>query len=134
MSDTQKSCIGFGALLLGLGLAVISLVVGGVGELVTMLGGNSLGFNFRTGLIVGGVVFGLLFLTAIYFFIRIRDWSWFPAIISGVYTILPDIIPGPEDDIAAMVVGVVLSAGLSFLKSRLDQRKTADRPELPPDL
>jgi hypothetical protein len=133
MSDTQKSCIGFGALILGLGLAAVSLVAGGLGELVTYLGGDSLGINFRTGLIAGGVIFSLLFLTAVYFFIKVRDWSWFPAIISGVYTILPDVIPGPEDDVAAMILGIALSAGLSFFKTRYERRKAVERPELPPD-
>ncbi len=134
MSDGQKSCAGFAALFLGMGLAVLSLTAAGVSELIRFFSGNSLGIDLRTGLIIGGVLFALCFLTAIYFFISVRDWSWFPAIISGVYAVLPDLIPGPEDDILAIVFGVVLSVILSFLKSRVDRKMAASRPEQPPNL
>jgi len=133
MKDSTKSCLGFSALILALGLASVSLLVGGVGELVTQFGGNSLGINFRTGLIGAFVVFGLLFLTALYFFISVRDWSWIPAILGGVYAILPDIVLGPQDDVAALTLGVVASAVLNYFMNRRGQPKPADRPELPPE-
>lgn len=133
MKDSTKSCFGFTALILALGLAFVSLLLGGVGELVTQLGGNSLGITFRTGLIGAFVVFGLLFLTALYFFISIRDWSWIPAILGGVYAILPDLIIGPQDDLAAMVLGVVVSGGLNYFMNRRGIPTTSDRPELPPE-
>ena len=122
MSDSKKSCLGFAALILGLGLAVVSLLAGGIGELVTFLGGDSLGVNLKSGGIVAGVMFGLLFLSAIYFFISLRDWSWLPAIAGGVYAVLPDLILGPEDDVIAMAAGVGISGLLSYLQSRRDKK------------
>jgi len=134
MKDSTKSCLGFTALILGLGLAVVSLLAGGVGQLVTFLGGDSLGINFKTGLIGASVVFGLLFLSALYFFISIRDWAWIPAILGGVYAILPDLIFGPEDDLLALLLGVVLSGALNIMQNRRAQSKAVSRPELPPEL
>ncbi|MBN2045234.1 MAG: hypothetical protein JW757_09460 [Anaerolineales bacterium] len=122
MSDSKKSCLGFTALILGLGLAVVSLVAGGIGELVRFLGGDSLGINLKNGAIIAGIVFGLLFLTAVYFFISIRDWSWLPAIAGGVYAVLPDLVLGPEDDVLAMVAGVGISGLLSYFQYRRDKK------------
>ena len=118
MSDSKRSCLGFTALILGLGLAAVSLVAGGIGQVVTVLGGDSLGINIKSGAIGAAVVFGLLFLSAMYFFISIRDWSWLPAIAGGVYAVLPDLILGPEDDVIAMVAGVGISGLLSYLDYR----------------
>lgn len=123
MSDGRKSCLGFGALILGLGLAVVSLLAGGIGEIVTYLGGDSLGINLKTGLIVAAVLFALLFLSAMYFFISIKDWAWLPAIAGGVYAVLPDLILGPEDDIVAMIAGVGISGFLSYLDYRRGKKK-----------
>jgi hypothetical protein len=123
MSDGKKSCLGFGALILALGLAVVSLVAGGIGELVTVLGGDSLGINLKTGLITAAVIFSLLFISALYFFISIRDWAWMPAIAGGVYAVLPDLILGPEDDIVAMIAGVGISGFLSYLDYRRGKKQ-----------
>ena len=38
MSDSKESCIGFAALVLGLGLAIVSVLVGGVGALIELMG------------------------------------------------------------------------------------------------
>ncbi|MFN2145461.1 MAG: hypothetical protein ACK2T7_08905 [Anaerolineales bacterium] len=118
MSNGKKSCLGFTALILGLGLAVVSLVAGGIGQLVTFLGGDSLGINLKTGSIAAMVVFALLFISAIYFFVSIKDWAWLPAIAGGVYAVLPDLILGPEDDVVAMIAGVGISGLLSYLDYR----------------
>ncbi len=118
MSDGKKSCLGFTALILGLGLAAVSLLVGGIGQLVLFLGGDSLGINLKTGLIAAVVVFALLFISAIYFFVSIKEWAWLPAIAGGVYAILPDLVLGPEDDVLAMIAGVGISGLLSYLDYR----------------
>jgi hypothetical protein len=132
MSDGWKTCFGFGFLILGLGLAVLSLITGGIGELVTFLGGDSLGIDFRLGLYIAAGLFGLLFLASIGFFISIRNWSWLPAIAGGVYAVVPDLILGPEDDVAAMIVGIAASGLLAYLKSRHGQKTALSRPENPP--
>lgn len=117
MSDGRKSCLGFVFLILGLGLAVLSLVAGGVGELVKVFGIESI-FDFKTGLYLAIGVFVVLFVAAMVMFISIRDWTWLPAIFGGVYTILPDLILGPEDDIVALVTGVVLSGLLNYVTNK----------------
>jgi len=134
MSDGRKSCLGFGFLILGLILAAVSLLVGGIGQLVEALGGNAAGISFRTSLYIAGGVFLVLFAAALYFFVSIRDWAWLPAIAGGVYAILPDLILGPEDDAAAMVAGVVLSGLLSWLRNRNSQRTGHSKAEDPPEL
>ncbi len=133
MSDGWKTCFGFGFLILGMGLAATSLLVGGVGELVTFLGGNSLGIDFQLGVYIALGLFAALFVAAIAFFISIRNWSWLPAIAGGIYTVMPDLILGPEDDAVAMVLGVVASGLLSALKARREQKLAKSRPEPPPD-
>lgn len=131
MSDSKKSCLGFGALILGLGLAVVSLLAGGIGQIINWFGGESI-VNLKTGSTVAITVFAVLFLSALYFFISIQDWSWFPAILGGVYTVLPDLILGPEDDIIAMIAGVGLSGLLSYIQHRRGKSGGTKRPpELP---
>lgn len=134
MSDGRKSCFGFGFLILGLLLAVASLLVGGIGQVVESLGGDALGINFRTGLYVAIGILVVLFGASIYFFVSIRNWAWLPAIAGGVYAVLPDLILGPEDDALAMVGGVVLSGLLSYLRGRVEQKVSPGRPEEPPKL
>lgn len=135
MSDGKKSCLGFAALILGLGLAVVSILAGGVGELVTLATGNSFGLNLKSGLIAGLVIFGVLFIVAIYFFIRIKDYSWFPAIAGGIYAVLPDIIQGPQDDFIVMLAGLILSIIWEIFENRHERKLAAreDRPEPPPE-
>lgn len=134
MSDGRKSCLGFGFLILGLLLAGASLLAGGIGQLVEFLGGNAAGINFRTGLYIAIGIFVVLFAASIYFFVSIRDWAWLPAIAGGVYTILPDLILGPEDDVLALVAGVVLSGLFSWVRNRSGIKSGQSRPEDPPDL
>jgi len=132
MSDGRKTCFGFAFLILGLALAVISILAGGIGEMVTFFGGNSLGIDFKLGLYIAIGVFVVLFLASIAFFISIRNWSWLPAIAGGVYAVVPDLILGPEDDVVAMAAGVLVSGALAYLKSRSEQNQTIARPESPP--
>jgi len=134
MSDGWKTCFGFGFLILGLTLAGISLVAGGIGELVTFLGGDAIGIDLRTGFYIAVGVFVVLFLAAMAFFISIRNWAWLPAIAGGVYAVVPDLILGPEDDVVAMLVGVLGSGLLAYFQSRREQKMASIRPESPPKL
>ena len=134
MSDGWKTCFGFSFLILGLILAVISILAGGIGELVTFLGGDAMGISLRTGLYIAVGIFVVLFLAAIGFFISIRNWAWLPAIAGGIYAVVPDLILGPEDDVAAMITGVLASGLLAYLKSRHEQKQTQVRGEAPPKL
>ncbi|HAY85264.1 MAG TPA: hypothetical protein DCY42_10185 [Chloroflexi bacterium] len=134
MSDGWKTCFGFGFLILGLTLAVISLLAGGIGEVVTFFGGDSLGIDLRLGLYIAIGVFVVLFVAAIAFFISIRNWSWLPAIAGGVYAVVPDLILGPEDDVVAMFLGVAASGLLAYVQSRRGQKTVQSRPEDPSKL
>lgn len=134
MSDGWKTCFGFGFLILGLTLAGISLVAGGIGELVTFLGGDAIGIDLRTGFYIAVGVFVVLFLAAMAFFISIRNWAWLPAIAGGVYAVVPDLILGPEDDVVAMLVGVLGSGLLAYFQSRREQKMASVRPESLPKL
>jgi hypothetical protein len=129
MSDGWKTCFGFGFLILGLVLAAGSLLAGGIGELAAFFGADSLGIDLRSGFYVALGIFVLLFAAAIGFFISIRNWSWLPAIAGGIYAVLPDLILGPEDDAAAIAVGVLASSLLAYLMDRRETRRTLARPE-----
>ena len=118
LSDGVKSCLGVGFVLAALALAVISLVAGGVGSIVNWLGGESFGLDLRTGTIIGVGVFVFFFVLAVYMFISVRDYSWFPAIFSGLYAIVPDLILGPQDDFLAMIAGVVISGFLAWRRQK----------------
>lgn len=118
MSDGKKSCLGFGFLILALSLAGVSVLFGGLSSLVSSLSGEAAWFDLRTGIYVAIGLFVFFALVAVLFFVSVRNWSWFPAIFGGVYAILPDLIFGPEDDIFALVLGVVLSGALAYFRER----------------
>ena len=118
MSDTRKTCFGFGFLIMAVGLAVLALVLGGIGSAVEALGGSNFGLNLETGAIAGLIAFAVSALLAVYLFFQVKNLSWLPIIISGVYTILPDILPGPADDAAALIVGALLSGILAWRQQK----------------
>ena len=118
MSDGRKSCLGFGFLFLALVLAGLSVFAGGIGSLVSRVGGEAVGFDLKTGMFLAIGVFILLAFVALAFFISVRDWSWFPAIFGGVYAMMPDLIFGPEDDVLALVAGVLISGLLAYVKDK----------------
>ena len=122
MSDGRKSCLGFGFLILALALAGFSVLAGGIGSFVSGVGGESFGFDIKTGVFLAIGVFVLLALVAVGFFISVRDWSWFPALFGGVYAIMPDLIFGPEDDVIALAVGVAISGLLAYLKDKRSRK------------
>lgn len=129
MSDGKKTCLGFGFLIMGLAFAVLSLLVGGVGELVKFFGGqSSIGFNFGLYGAIGILV--VFFLPAAVMFISVRDWAWMPAILGGVYAVMPDLIAGPGDDFLAIVAGAVISGLLNYVTQKRQKNSAApSRPE-----
>ena len=129
MSDGKKSCLGFIFLIGALVLAVLALVAGGIGEVVNYLGGNTFGVDIRSGLIIGVGALVFFFVLAVYMFITIRNYSWFPAIAAGVYTVLPDLIIGPEDDIIVLILGGFISGFLDWRQSQGAERKKLDTGE-----
>ncbi|HSG24572.1 MAG TPA: hypothetical protein VLA32_00525 [Anaerolineales bacterium] len=132
MSDGWKTCFGFSFLILGLVLALLSVLAGGLGQLVESLGGNAWGIDLGLGVKIAAGVFVILFVAAIAFFVSIRNWAWFPAIAGGVYAVLPDLILGPEDDALAILAGVLASGVLTRLKSRREKKMDQARLESPP--
>lgn len=126
MSDGRKSCLGFGFLILALTLAAVSVIAGGIGSMVSQFAGEVVSFNLKTGFFLAIGVFVLFSLIALAFLISVRDWSWFPAIFGGVYAIMPDLIIGPEDDIFALILGVVLSGLLAYLRDRRGKINSPD--------
>jgi len=118
MSDGKKSCLGFLFLIAALVLAGLVLIIGGFDAVISWLGGESFGLSVKTATVMAVVIFVIFFAVSLVMFISVRDWSWLPAIAGGVYTILPDIILGPQDDIIAMVLGVVISGLLAWRKGK----------------
>ncbi|MEX1247473.1 MAG: hypothetical protein WEA61_03230 [Anaerolineales bacterium] len=111
MRDGTRACLGFVFLLAALFLAVVFGIAGWV------IGGDA-----GTGLIVALATFGLFALLAAYMFITIKNYAWVPAVLGGVYAILPDLIFGPADDAVVLLAGVTLSAIMAW------RRKSPNSP------
>lgn len=126
MSDGSKSCLGFGFLILALTLAGVSVIAGGIGTMVSRFAGEASGFDLKTGVYLAIGIFVLFTLIALVFFISVRNWAWFPAIFGGVYAVMPDLIFGPEDDAVALLLGVVLSGFLSYVRDRRGKTTSLD--------
>ncbi len=118
MSDGKKSCLGFLFLIAGLVLAGLVLIISGFDAVISWLEGKSFGLSVKTATVMAAAIFVIFFAISLVMFISIRNWSWLPAIAGGVYTILPDVILGPQDDIIAMVLGVVISGLLAWRKGK----------------
>lgn len=106
MSDGRRSCLGFVFLVAALVLSAVFGISGWVGQ------------DFRTGATLGIGVF--LFFTAIsaYMFITIKDYAWLPAVLGGLYALLPDLILGPTDDIGVLLLGTVVSGVLAWRNNK----------------
>jgi len=109
--------VGFFFLFLALALSLLAVFAGGLGSVITWLGGDS-SFNILHGALIGIGAFVICFALSLYFFLKTKDLSWLPAIISTLYAVLPDVIAGPQDDIGALLLGVVLSGFLSWRSNR----------------
>ena len=120
MTDGKKSCLGFLFLFAALGLSILTLLAGGFNAVVKWVSGEIPGVALRTVFILSGGVFVFFFAIAIYWFLKMRDFSWFPAIAAGIYTVLPDLIFGPEDDILVLILGGVISGLLAYRREKQD--------------
>lgn len=107
MRDGTRACLGFVFLLAALFLAVVFGIAGWV------IGGDA-----GSGLIAALVTFGIFAILAAYMFISIKDYAWVPAVLAGIYAILPDLIFGPVDDAVVLLAGVVLSAIFSWRRGK----------------
>ena len=106
MTDRRRSCLGFVFLAAALFLAVAALF------------GGWIGWDFRTGAILSIAFFAFFAVLAAYMFITIEDYAWFPAVIGGLYAVLPDLMAGPTDDVIALALGAVVSAIWSWRRGR----------------
>lgn len=118
MSDTRKSCLGFIFMIAAVTIAITAVLLGGVGSAVESMGGSLFGLNLKSGAIIGFIAFSISALLAIYMFFQVKNLSWLPTIIAGVYAILPDILAGPADDIGVLVAGAMLSGLLAWRQQR----------------
>lgn len=130
MSDGKRTCLGFGFLIAALVLAGAAVFVGGLDTLIdfiaSLIRGESFKLNVNMALGIGIGIFILFSTFALILFLSLKNWSWLPAILGGVYTILPDLIFGPEDDIVALILGIVISGLLAWRR----ERRTALPPKV----
>ncbi len=107
MRDGTRACLGFVFLAAALVLAVLFGI-----------GGWVLGGDAGSGFTVALVTFAIFAAAAAYMFISIKDYAWIPAVLGGVYAILPDLLIGPADDAVVLAAGVVISALISWRRGR----------------
>ena len=85
-----------------------------------------LAIDFKTGLLIGGITFGFYFMIVGLFLTSVKIPSWFavwlPYLVSIFYTVMPDFVPGPLDDAAAVLIGSILSFFL-WIKKQPDTPK-----------
>jgi len=118
MSEWSKYFLGIGSLVLAVVLALLAVFGGGLGSVVSWMGGDSFGISLKTGAILGVGFFCFFAAVAAYFFIKINDWSWAPIIGGAVYAVLPDLLVGPQDDIVALILGAAISGFLAWHRQR----------------
>ena len=106
MKDGSRACLGFVFLIAAL---FLSFITGVLGWLV---------WDFNSAFIASLVVFLILAGLAAYMFVSIKDYAWVPAVLGGVYAILPDLLLGPADDAVVMVAGVVVSGIMAWRRGR----------------
>ncbi|HKY78501.1 MAG TPA: hypothetical protein VJ182_00735 [Anaerolineales bacterium] len=107
MRDGTRACLGFVFLAAALVLAVLFGI-----------GGWVLGGDAGSGLTVGLVTFAIFAAAAATMFITIKDYAWIPAVLGGIYAILPDLLIGPADDAVVLVSGVLISGLISWRRGR----------------
>jgi hypothetical protein len=52
-------------------------------------------------------------------FITIKDYAWLPAVLGGLYALLPDLIIGPTDDVGVLVLGTIVSGVMAWRRNRI---------------
>jgi hypothetical protein len=105
MSDGRRSCLGFVFLAAALVLSAVFGISGWIGQ------------DFRTGAILGIIVFLIFAAISAYMFIGIKDYAWLPAVFGGLYALLPDLIAGPTDDIGILLLGTVVSGVMAWRRN-----------------
>jgi len=79
------------------------------------------GWDFRTGVLAALGTFGVGALLSAISFLRVTDPSWFvvvtPFLLGCAYSLLPDFIPIPIDDLAAVGCGGIVSTILALKRS-----------------
>ena len=104
MKDQNKSCLGVFSFIAGFVISAIAFVIGWVG------------WEFKIGLIAGGVTFALFFLISGGLLATLSDPTAFtaslPFIFGSTYSVLPNFFPGPIDDATVFVAGVISSFAL----------------------
>jgi hypothetical protein len=110
MGDGARGCLGVLFLFAAVVLAIAAFA------------GGWLGWEFKVGVILGVVTFSVFFALAGLMFISMKDYSWLtttiPAILGGAYTVLPDVLPGAQDDILVLLLGATISGLITWRKSR----------------
>ena len=114
MDDRSKTCL---SLLFFSSTLILPLVA---------LAAGWIAVDFQTGATVALITFAFFFLLSGIFLSLVRFPSWFtvslPFLFGFLYAIIPDFVPGPFDDAAAVVAGAVLSFVL-WLKKQPDVPK-----------
>ena len=79
-----------------------------------------IGWNIRMGIVTDLILFTVFFLLGGLFLAFVENSSWFsvslPLIGSTIYTIMPDLLPGPIDDTIVMTAGSLLTFALWLRK------------------
>ena len=107
MKDGTRACLGFVFLAAALVLAVLFGI-----------GGWVIRGDAGSGLSVALATFAIFAAAAATMFITIKDYAWIPAVIGGIYAILPDLLIGPGDDAVVLVAGVVISGLIAWRRGR----------------
>ncbi|MBN1231250.1 MAG: hypothetical protein JXA19_05260 [Anaerolineales bacterium] len=131
MTDSKRSCLGILSMLAALVFSVLILVAGGFGALIKWMGGNFLWLDLRVGTILAVAIFLFFSCIAIYMFVKVKDYSWFPMILSGLYAILPDLIFGSNDDILVLILGAGISSMMAWRNNKKTGKSVIEIPEPP---
>lgn len=106
MKDGTRACLGF----VFLAAALVLAAAFGIGSWA--LAGASAGLNTAL------ITFAIFAALAVYMFVSIKDYAWIPAILGGVYAILPDLLLGPIDDTIVLVASLIVSGLMSWRRGR----------------
>lgn len=108
MADKTKTCLSvlfFASMFI---LPLVALAIGWVG------------WDFRTGAIVALITFAVFFLLAGILLATVKDLSWvavsLPFLFGFIYSVLPDLLPGPVDDAVVFAAGALLTFALWLRK------------------
>jgi hypothetical protein len=122
MSEGKRTCLGFGFLFLALIFAVAAVYLGGMSALVngvvSWMRGDSFQLGAGTAWVIGIGIFVALSAIAILIFLSFKNWSWLPAVLGGIYAVMPDLIFGHVDDTIALVLGILASGLLAWRRER----------------